>query len=175
MELLRLQYKVAWKEFAEVDRFFIVSKEVLENLKPLYEKLLPTIRKEIKDQFSSEGKPDKWKALSPIYLASYKKSKSKYSMKILKLTGKMWKAATKRGAAGNICSITNDGLIWGVKLSEIPYARLHDKGGKIGGRVGGIMPQREFLKLTKEGVKRIVQKAHRFIRSQMKSGTVGMK
>ena len=172
MELLRLQYGIDWKEFKEVDRFFIVSKEVLTDLEALYEKLVPTITKEIKDQFSSEGKPEKWKALSKRYLASYKKRHSKYPTKILKLTGKMWKAATLKGAYGNICNVDKDGFIWGINLRTIPYARLHDKGGRLSGKAHGYMVQREFLKLTKEGVHRIVQKAHKFIRSKMQTSKI---
>jgi len=87
----------------------------------------------------------------------------------------MWKAATRKGAKGNICSVTKDGLVWGINLDVIPYARLHDKGGIIGGKQKGArMPQREFLKLTKEGIHRITQKAHRFIRSKMKTGKIIM-
>lgn len=172
MEILRLQYGIEWKEFNEIDRFFVVSKDVLGNLKPLYEKLLPTVTKEIKDQFSSEGKPVRWKSLKPSYLASSQKRHSKFPTAILKLTGRMWKAATKKRATGNICNIDNDGLMWGINLRTIPYARLHDKGGKIGGRGHGYMPQREFMKLSKEGVLRLVQKAHRFIRSKMKTSKV---
>lgn len=168
MEQLKLTFGIDEKEWKEIDRFFLVSGEVLGNLKPMYEKFLPTIRKEIKDHFAAQGNP-KWKALSARYLASPKKINSKYPTKILKLTGKMWKAATRKGY-GHIESVSNDGIVYGIKLKQIPYARLHDKGGKIGGRGRGVMAKREFLKLTKAGVSRIVQKAHRFIRSKMSSG-----
>jgi len=174
MEMIRLEFGIDHKEFKEMSRFFIISGEVLANLKPMYEKFLPTIRQEIKEQFSKEGKPSKWKALKPSYLASPKKMNSKYPMKILKLSGKMWKAATNKGSKGNICSVTKDGIAWGVNLKEIPYARLHDLGGKISGKGHGIMPQREFLKLSKEGISRIMQVAHKFIRSNMKSGGIKM-
>ncbi|HUV84381.1 MAG TPA: hypothetical protein VMV86_01665 [Methanosarcinales archaeon] len=173
MESLQLKFQINYKEFAEMDRFFMVSGEILKNLKPMFEKFIPTIRKEIKDQFSAEGKPEKWKELSAGYLASPQKMNSKYPMKILKLTGGMWKAATKDGAPGNISVADNNGLTYGVSLETFPYARLHDAGGKIGGICkGSIMPKREFIKLTKEGVKRIMQKAHKFIRSEMKAGRV---
>ena len=173
MESLQLKFHINYKEFAEMDRFFMVSGEILKNLKPMFEKFIPTIRKEIKDQFAAEGKPKKWQKLKASYLASPKKMNSKYPMKILKLNGKMWKAATTKGARGNIDIVDNNGLTYGVDLKLIPYARLHDKGGAIGGRgKGGMMPQREFIKLTKEGIKRIVSKAHKFIRSQMKTGNV---
>lgn len=167
MPLLKLQYGVDWKEFKELDRFFVVSAEVLGNLKPLYEKLLPTIRREIQHQFQREGHPEKWRRLKSTYLASFKKRKSKFPTAILKLTGKMWKAATQTGAFGNIASITGEGLVWGIDLDKIPYARIHDQGGKVGGRRRANIPKREFLKLTKRGIDRIVQKAHRFIRSRM--------
>jgi len=174
MEMIRLEFGVDYKEFAEMSRFFIVSGEILADLKPMYEKFLPTIRKEIKDQFSKEGKPSKWKALKPSYLSSPKKMNSKYPMKILKLTGKMWKAATEKCVKGNICSVSKEGITWGINLKDIPYARLHDMGGKISGKAHGIMPQREFLKLSKEGISRIMQTAHKFIRSNMKSGGIKM-
>ena len=172
MEQLRLTFGIDGKQWQEVDRFFLVSAEVLGNLKPMYEKFLPTIRKEIKDNFKAEGRPTKWKALSARYLASPRKINSKFPMAILKLTGKMFKAATGK-AKGHIESVTKDGIVYGVNLKDIPYARLHDKGGKIGGRGGGkMMPQREYLRLTKEGVRRITQKAHRFIRSRMGRGKI---
>ena len=173
MESLQLKFHINYKEFAEMDRFFMVSGEILKNLKPMFEKLIPTIRKEVKDQFSAEGKPEKWQKLSARYLASPKKMNSKYPMAILKLNGKMWKAATKSGVLGNITVVDNNGLTYGIDLGIIKYARLHDKGGKIGGRAkGATMPKREFMRLTKEGVKRIAQKAHKFIRSEMKAGRV---
>jgi len=172
MEAIRLEFGIDHKEFKEMSRFFIVSGEVLADLKPMYEKFLPTIRKEIKDQFSKEGKPNRWKRLSPKYLASFQKRNSKYPMKILKLSGKMWNAATRRGARGNISRVSKDGVVWGVNLKTIPYARLHDLGGKIGGKVSGIMPQREFLKLSKSGIRRLMQITHKFIRSKMKAGTI---
>ena len=172
MKLLNIQYGVDGKEFKEMDRFFIVSDEVLHNLKPMYEKFIPTIKNEIKQQFLKEGKPKRWKMLKASYLASFRKRKSKYPTSILKLTGKMWKAATRRGATGNICSVTNKGIAWGINLYNIPYSRLHDMGGKLSGRAKGRMPQREFLKLTKDGIRIIMQKAHRFIRSQMSKGKV---
>lgn len=165
MPLLELTYKVDWKDTYELNRFFIVGKGVLADLTPLWNKILPTIRSEITQQFSKEGIPNKWTPLSSIYLASYKKKKSRYSMKILKLTGKMWKAATKKGTYGNICSVGKNGIEWGIDLSKIPYARLHDKGGMVRGKK---IPQREFLRLTKSGINRIVHRAHKFIRQNIK-------
>ena len=168
MESLQLTFHIDGKSFAEMDRFFMVSGEILGNLKPMYEKMIPTVRKEVKDQFAAEGSP-KWKKLSKKYLASSKKMNSKFPLRILKLDTKMWKAATKKNATGNITRVTNEGFEYGINLSVIPYARLHNLGGKIKGRGKGFMPKREYLKLTKEGVRRIVQKAHRFIRSSMRT------
>jgi phage gpG-like protein len=172
MQLIRLYYKTNEKEFAEMDRFFLVSGKVLENLKPMYEKFLPTIRASIKECFKKTAGHTKWKNLSAKYLASTKKMKSKYPLTILKLTGKMFLAATKKGSYGNICNITNDGFVWGINLREIPYARLHDKGGIISGAVSGRMPQREFMILTKKRITTIMKSAHKFIRKEMKAGSI---
>lgn len=173
-KLLRLTFGFNHKEFKELDRFFVVSMKVLGHLKPMYEKFLPVIRKELKDNFAKGGRPA-WAHLKPSYLASFKKMRSKYPTKILKLTGKLWKAATRQGARGNIVSVTDSGLTWGIDLKEIPYARLHDKGGKLTGKARGRMPQREFLRLTKDGLHRIMQKAHRFIRSEMRTQKIQLK
>lgn len=172
MQLLRIYYRTNNKEFAEMDRFFLVSEKVLKNLKPLYESFLPTIRGGIKECFKKKEGHGKWKPLSKRYLASDKKMKSKYPLAVLKLTGKMWKAATKKGSTGNICSISNDGFIWGINLQEIPYARLHDKGGTISGAVSGQMPKREFMILTKKRITTIMRRTHRFIRKEMKAGDI---
>ena len=172
MQLIRLYYKTHEKEYAEMDRFFLVSGKLLKNLKPMYEKFLPTIRGSIKECFKNTKGHTKWKSLSAKYLASTKKMKSKYPLAILKLTGKMWKAATKKGSYGNICSITNDGFVWGINLREIPYARLHDKGGIISGAISGRMPQREFFVLTKKRINTIMKCAHKFIRREMSKGNV---
>lgn len=171
MESLHLTFNVDGKSFAEVDRFFIVSKEVLGNLKPMYEKMIPTVRKEVMDQFAAEGVP-KWKQLSKSYLASNKKMKSKFPLRILKLTRRLFWAGTKKGATGNITEVTNEGFKYGINLTLVPYARIHNLGGKIKGRGKGYMPQREYLKLTKRGIKKMVQTAHRFIRTQMKTNSV---
>lgn len=174
--LLNIRVQFDQGKVAEIDRFFIVSQKLLKNLKPMYESFIPTVQGEIKKQFSQQGTPEKWERLKPAYLASFKKRSSKFPTQILKLTGALWRAATKRGQRGNITSITNDGLIWGIDLTSIPYARIHNEGGIIGGRARGAkMPKREYLRLTKEGIKRVVQKAHKFIRSNMQSGNTGFK
>jgi phage gpG-like protein len=174
--LLNIRIQFDDKKAAEIDRFFLVSKKLLNNLKPMYEKFVPIVQGEIKKQFAQEGTPEKWERLKPAYLASFKKRTAKYPTQILKLTGTLWRAATKRGQRGNITSITNDGLIWGIDLTQIPYARMHNEGGTVGGRARGArMPKREFLRLTKMGIKRVTQKAHKFIRSKMVSGDTGFK
>ena len=107
MEKLRLTFGIDGKQWQEVDRFFLVSTEVLGNLKPMYEKFLPTIRQEIKENFKAEGRPTKWKALSAKYLSSPQKMNSKFPMAVLKLTGKMWRAATTSGSKGHIENVSN--------------------------------------------------------------------
>ncbi|MFA4871319.1 MAG: hypothetical protein WC623_24180 [Pedobacter sp.] len=128
------------KSFAEVSRFINeVPQGLLDDLIPLWKKIQPIVQKSVANTFATEGR-GKWVKLSEAYLKSSKKKKSAYPNTILKLSGRMWRAATVEGADGNVTTLAKDHMVWGINLDEIKYARRHDMCWMS-------TPQREFMKL----------------------------
>jgi len=141
-ELFRLRWEVDYKEHAEISRIFQVTAGAAKNLKPLFLRIVPLISAEIMKHFKSQAGPaGRWKALSPDYL----KWKSRFAAgePILQLRHKLINAATQKEAFGAVRTVKKDSLEYGVDLSKIPYARIHDIGG-VAGR-GSKIPKREFL------------------------------
>lgn len=145
------------KSFSEVSEFVKnVPQELLENLIPLWKRIQPVIKKSLLNTFATEGH-GKWQALSKNYLKSKVKRESAYPTTKLKLTGKMWKAATEEDAEGHFSLLAKDHMQWGINLDEIPYARRHDMGWMK-------TPQREFMRLFPEDMPLINEELENYVR-----------
>lgn len=160
-----LNWSIPWKG-KELDGFFKdVPIKLLGDLRPLWQKVYPAIAREILANFAAEGRPDKWQELNPEYKEW--KRKRGFSVRRLVMTGRMWKAATTRGHAENICLLEKQRMEWGIDASNFPgkYPIVHDKGSR------GVrpIPQRTFMMLTKAGVANVVQQAWMYIRNFIKS------
>lgn len=187
MAQIKIRWGIDYKEFKEVSRFIKISETAFTNLRELYEEMVEIIRQYIDHLFNVGGEP-KWQALSKLYLESDRKKESKFPISVLKLTGKLQRAATQKGAYGNICEIMDWGFTWGVSVDDIPYAKIQDVGGTIqpheifgvnkpltwkdaqGKRrfawsvmhPGAVIPKREYMKLSKETNTTLGKVAHRF-------------
>lgn len=147
-ELFRLRWQVDYKEHAEIDRIFEVVKGAAKNLKPIFLNIIPLISAEIRGHFQSQSGPaGRWQSLNPQY--AQWKSRFAAGEPLLQLRHKLINAVIQREAFGAVREVKASSLEYGVDLGKIPYARIHDLGGRAGR--GARIPQREYLFLSTKG------------------------
>lgn len=169
-ETLRIRWRVDHKQVAELDRIFEVTKRAATRTDDLYRRILPLIRNNIHDHFARQSGPaGRWPRLSPAYAAW--KSANFPGQPLLQLRHTLFLAATQTGAMGNITQITKRFMEFGVDLNKVPYARVHDLGGRAGR--GSRMPQREFMFLSTKGQDETAQSAARFVWDEGLAGRPG--
>jgi len=169
-ETLRIKWSVDHKQVAEIDRIFEVTKKVATRKDDLYRRILPIIRNNIHDHFARQSGPaGRWPRLSPSYAAW--KSANFPGQPLLQLRHTLFLAATQTGAMGNITNITKRFLEFGVDLDKVPYAQVHDLGGRAGR--GSRMPKREFMFLSTKGQDETAQSAARFLWDEGLAGRPG--
>jgi len=168
-EFLRVTWHVDKKESAEIDRLFSVTSKAAGRTKELFQRILPLIRSSVKTHFVRESGPmGRWPRLSSDYSAW--KEIDFPGQPILQLRRYLIDAATQTGAWGNITKISKKYMEFGVDLTRIPYARIHDLGGKTRGRR---IPKREYMFLSKKDQDDIAQLSARFIWDEGLAGRVG--
>lgn len=171
-EMMRISWRVDKKEKAELDRIFEVTEKAAGRKKDLFQRILPLIRAGVHSHFTKESGPDgRWQALNPIY--SLWKEQNFPGQPILQLRHRLFSAATRTGAAGNITEITNRYLEFGVDLGKIPYARVHDLGGQAGRGRRSRMPKREFMFLDTKEQEVIAKEAWKFVWDEGLAGRPG--
>ena len=115
-------------------KYFInmVEKEALDNLKPFWDKWArPVVIQEIATIFVTENYGT-WASLSIPY-AIYK-HRHFPGKTILRRKDSYFRAATKKGAKGNLYDVTNDQMIWGIdedtfaNVYGAPYPVFHEVG-----------------------------------------------
>jgi len=169
-EPLQIRWKVDGKQVAEIDRIFEVTRKAAGRTDDLYRRILPPIRDEIHNHFARQSGPSgPWARLSPMYAAW--KAANFPGEPLLQLRHTLFLAATQTGAAGNITDITKRYLEFGVDLNKVPYARVHDFGGKAGR--GSRMPKREYMFLGTKGQDEAAQSAARFLWDEGLAGRPG--
>lgn len=169
-ETLQIRWRVDHKQVAELDRIFEVTKKAATRKDDLYRRILPIIRDNIHDHFARQSGPiGGWPRLSPAY-AAWKEANFP-GQPLLQLRHILFMAATQTGAAGNITNITKRYLEFGVALDKVPYARVHDMGGRAGR--GSRMPKREFMFLSTKGQDDTAQSAARFLWDEGLAGRPG--
>jgi len=102
----------------------------------------------VEENFKREGRKPEWKKLADATIEARKKakkwSKGKWKGKILQVSG-------ARGLAGSITKrSTKYAAIVG---SNLPYARIHQLGGKAGRGRKVTIPARPYLKLIDSDLK----------------------
>jgi len=169
-ELMRIRWHVDYKQMAELDRIYEVVGVAAKNKKALFQRILPLLRNEIQTHFAKESGPaGTWRRLSPEY--SVWKEAHFPGRPILQLRRHLFLAATQTGARGNITDITNRYMEFGVDLSQIPYARVHDLGGRAGR--GSMIPKREYLYLSPKAQDNAAQTAARYVWDEGLAGRPG--
>ncbi len=124
----------------------------LSDLTPVWRKFVPELRRALERNFNRQGSVDgRWRALDPAYLA--RKVRMGLSPQILIATGKMRRAATQSGAAGQYVNISKQRLVFGVDMThagaDFNYAYVHDVSG-VRSKRGKIV--REFMALDRLAV-----------------------
>jgi len=109
-----------------------IESSVLDNMTEFYDKWAGRVLKqEIAMIFATEGY-GQWAPLSPDY--AQWKQRHYPGRKMLRLSNSYFKAATIKGARGNLCEIHPDKMIWGVDLETFasafgaPYPYYMEKG-----------------------------------------------
>jgi len=105
---------------------------------------------EVEENFEAEGRPDKWKELSPVTIM-LRAAKNRWPGKIMQMEGHL---------ADSISShTTRAGAQVGTNLK---YAAIHHFGGRAGRGLKVTIPARPVLLLTDGGVKRIITHAEKY-------------
>lgn len=153
-----MQIDIGWndKQYSEISAILMEAEAKCKDLSPAWDSVREVITDAISENFQEEGRPEKWKSLTPKYRK--RKIKQGYPDRILVRTGKMRQAATKRGAMGNIDRPDRTSFEWGIDLEEIPYARAQDLGYPPRN-----LPQREFMRVMSEDVDEILTNIHNVI------------
>jgi len=161
-EFIRLEWHVDQKEFAEISEIYVSTGNAARKMKDLFTRIVPMISQAVKNHFVSQrGYTGAWQRLSPEYAAW--KNENYPGRLILQLRRGLINAATQKGAYGNITEISNKSFEYGVDLTKIPYARVHDMGGRAGRGRRSQMPKREFMFLDKKEADEVGHEAARFV------------
>lgn len=169
-ELMTIRWHVDGKQMAELDRIYEVTRAAAKNKKELFRRILPLFKAEIHTHFARESGPaGRWRSLSPEYRA-WKEGQFP-GRPILQLRRHLFLAATQTGARGNITEISNRGMEFGVDLTQIPYARVHDLGGRAGR--SSMIPKREYLYLSPKAQDEAASTAARYVWDEGLAGRPG--
>lgn len=133
-----------------------IEREVLSDFTDFWKLLEKFLIDTLKRRFATEGY-HRWAQLSPRYKAW--KEKHYPGKPILQLTGALHRAATQRGAEGNIYEVTKTSMVWGVDTEEIPHAYFVQSGVKA--------PARIWCKLEHEEEKEVLDNARFWIRKKL--------
>ena len=161
-EMIRLQWHIDGKQLAEISEIYVSTGRAAKKMKDLFTRIIPLIQQAVRNHFvSQKGYAGAWQRLSPEY-ASWKEENYPGRL-ILQLRRKLIDASTQKGAYGNITEISNKSFEYGVDLTKIPYARVHDMGGRAGRGRRSQMPKREFMFLDKKEADNVGHEAARFV------------
>jgi len=188
---IRVELGFPYAKYKEISRIIYAYPKILDDLTPLFEKVMKYVQKEILQNFLEGGRP-KWAPLSEAYIRNKQMSKS--GNRTMISSGRLFKAATKQGAPGNISGATANGMKWGVDIEDddLKYAAIQQLGGIIpahtvpaykttlhwigadgkhhfvgpGGEVNipdVRIPARPYIKLSKEANAVIMKMLHMFL------------
>ncbi len=161
-ELIKLQWQIDGKQMAEISEIYVSTGNAARKMKDLFIRIVPLISRAVKNHFVGQrGYSGAWQRLSSEYAAW--KNENYPGRLILQLRRNLINAATQKGAYGNITEISNKSFEYGVNLNKIPYARVHDMGGRAGRGRRSQMPKREFMFLDKKEADQVGHEAARFV------------
>jgi phage gpG-like protein len=158
---VRIKIGWDWKQYNEIDAYLRQTRTNCKDISAAWGHVRFIVARAIERNFELEGRPFQWRALNPSYRA--KKVREGYPDRILVRSGDMMRAVTVVGSKGNVHRQGRMTFEWGVDLSVIPYARIHDLGGVTGKGGRTRIPQREYLRLMEEDVTEIMTAIHNVV------------
>lgn len=106
----------------------------VQHMQPIMRQVAEIMRDAVEENFEKEGRPEKWKHLSPSTVVQREK-KGHWPGKILQVEGQL--------ASSISAKATNTEAIVGTKKK---YAAIHQFGGQAGRKHAVEIPARPFLK-----------------------------
>lgn len=126
-----------------LDKILEVAKQC-EDLRPLMKNIAGIFASSTEDNFSEEGRPDKWVDLSEV-TKNLRKEINKYPGPILQVTGQL--------ATSVNTYYDNDSAVIG---SNLAYAAIHQLGGDAGRNRKVKIPARPYINLVEDDYNEIV-------------------
>ena len=123
-----------------------------ENLRPLMKNIAGIFANSAEENFKNEGRPDKWIDLAES-TKKQRLKKRKWPGQILQVEGML--------ASSVNTYYNNDSAIIG---SNLPYAAIHQLGGKAGKNKSANIPARPYLSLTEDDYKEILQETQKYLK-----------
>lgn len=136
----------------EIQQKLLKLAEKGENLRPLMKNIAGIFAYSTEENFKEEGRPDKWTGLKEITQKSREK-KHKWPGQILQVEGML--------ASSLSTQYDDNSAIIG---SNLPYAAIHQKGGKAGRNKKVSIPARPYLKLTNDDFEEILHETEKYLK-----------
>ena len=134
-------------DLSELEDWLEERIERVQNVERAKEDIADVLLTSIQENFDEEQEPDgtPWQELSPVTV-EYKSRRNKY-------TNMLYEDGLLQG------TIDTEITKWGVKAGSIrgsvPYARIHQKGGKAGRNKKVIIPARPYIGLNNKLIRKI--------------------
>ena len=123
-----------------------------ENLRPLMKNIAGIFANSAEENFKEQGRPDKWVDLAES-TKKQRLKKRKWPGQILQVEGML--------ASSVNTYYDNDSVVIG---SNLPYAAIHQLGGKAGKNKSANIPARPYLNLTENDYKEILQETKKYLK-----------
>lgn len=123
-----------------------------ENLRPLMKNIAGIFASSTEENFKEEGRPEKWTDLAEITKEKRKK-KDKWPGQILQVQGQL---------ASSVNTQYDDESV--VIGSNLPYAAIHQLGGKAGKNKKVEIPARPYLQLTDDDFDEILYETEKYLK-----------
>ena len=123
-----------------------------ENLRPLMKNIAGIFANSAEENFKEQGRPDKWVDLAES-TKKQRLKKRKWPGQILQVEGML--------ASSVNTYYDNDSAVIG---SNLPYAAIHQLGGKAGKNKSANIPARPYLNLTENDYKEILQETKKYLK-----------
>ena len=123
-----------------------------ENLRPLMKNIAGVFADSTEDNFTEEGRPDKWTELSQV-TKDLRKETGNWPGQILQVSGQLASSITTY--------YDDDSAIIG---SNLKYAAIHQLGGQAGRNKKVTIPARPYLKLTDDDYAEILDNVEKHLK-----------
>ena len=123
-----------------------------ENLRPLMKNIAGGFADSTEDNFTEEGRPDKWTELSQV-TKDLRKETGNWPGQILQVSGQLASSITTY--------YDDDSAIIG---SNLKYAAIHQLGGQAGRNKKVTIPARPYLKLTDDDYAEILDNVEKHLK-----------